>query len=120
VADLGEPTSYLTAAEGLPVYGSDARKIGELAHVLADEDKDIFDGIVIGTNGLGYRFVDAPQVANFYERGVELTLSFEEAEQQLPEPGENPAAMSADPADTAESELTRKLRNAWDRISGRY
>lgn len=120
MADPGEPTSYLTATEGLPVYASEGRKIGELAHVLADEDKDIFDGIVIGTIDLGYRFVDAPQVANFYERGVVLTLSFDEAEKQLPEPSENPAAMSADPADSADSELTRKLRDAWDRISGRY
>ena len=55
----------------------------------------------------------------FFENGVELDLTYEEAE-QLPEPSENPAAMSADPDDTAESELTRKLRNAWDRISGRY
>jgi hypothetical protein len=119
VADLGEPGSYLTAREGLPVYASDGRQVGELAHVLADEEKDIFDGIVIATADIGNRFADAPQVANFYERGVELGIPFEQAE-RLPEPSENPAAMEADPSDTAEGELTRKLRNAWDRISGRY
>jgi len=120
VADLGDPTSYLTAPVGVPVYATHQRKVGELAHVLADEEADIFDGIVIATKGMGYRFADAPLVANFYERGVELTLSFEEVETQLPEPSENPAAMSADPDDVAESELTHKLRKAWDRISGRY
>jgi len=119
MAELGAPSSYLAVPEGAPVYGSDGRRIGELAHVLADEESDIFDGIVIGTGG-GFRFADAPYVENFYERGVELTLTYAEAERELPEPSENPATMSADPADAGESELTRKLRNAWDRISGRY
>ena len=119
MADLGAPTSYLTAREGVPVYASEGRQVGALAHVLADEEKDIFDGIVIATVDIGHRFADAPQVAGFYERGVQLGVPFEEAE-RLPEPSENPATMSADPADTADSELTRKLRNAWDRISGRY
>ena len=120
MADLGPPTSYLAVPHGVPVFASDHRKIGELAHVLADEEADIFDGLVVATHGMGYRFVDAPQVASLHERGVELTLSFEEAERELPEPSENPAAMSADPDDVAEGELTRKLRNAWNRISGRY
>jgi len=38
----------------------------------------------------------------------------------LPEPGENPATLGADPAEATESELTRKLRRAWDLISGNY
>ncbi|MDQ3588112.1 MAG: PRC-barrel domain-containing protein [Actinomycetota bacterium] len=120
--DLGPPSSYLAVPEGVPVYSSDGRRVGELGHVLADEEADIFDGIVIGASGLpgGWRFADAPQVGRFYEQGVELALTYEEAERLLPEPSENPAAMSVDPDDVAESELTRKLRSAWDRVSGRY
>jgi len=117
VADLGRPTSYLAIGEGVPVYVSDGRMFGELAHVLADEEKDIFDGLVVHAER--HRFVDAPHAKGLFEKGVELDLTYEEAE-QLPEPSENPASMGADPADGAESELTRKLRNAWDRISGRY
>lgn len=117
MADLGAPTSYLAAVEGVPVYCSDGRRFGELEHVLADEEADIFDGLVIEAEK--HHFVDAPQVKGFFDNGVELNLSYEEAE-QLPEPSENPAAMGADPADAAEGELTRKLRSAWDRISGRY
>jgi len=118
---LGPPSSYLAATEGVPVYSSDGRAIGELGHVLADKESDIFDGIVIGTSGPGgWRFADAAQVDNFYENGVQLTLIYEEAERVLPEPGENPAAMETKPDDVAGSELDRKLRNAWDRISGRY
>ena len=116
--DLGPPSSYLALEPGATVYSSDGTQLGKVEHVLADPDADIFDGIVIATKGMGYRFADAPLVANFYERGVELTLSFDEVENQLPEPSENPAAMRADPDDVVESELTRKLRSAWDRISG--
>ena len=42
------------------------------------------------------------------------------AAEHLPEPSANPATMSATPDDTAEGELERKLRRAWDYISGNY
>ena len=45
--DLGDPGSYLTLAEGTPVLTSDGERIGEVAHVLADADEDVFDGLVI-------------------------------------------------------------------------
>jgi hypothetical protein len=50
---------------------------------------------------------------------VVIALDASDAE-RLPEPSENPATMSASPDDTAEGELERKLRRAWDLISGRY
>jgi hypothetical protein len=115
--DLGPPTSYIAVPEGVPVFSSDGVELGRLAHVLAEEDKDVFDGIVI--EGDGHRFVDAPEVDRLFERGVTLRVSAEQA-RALPEPGENPATMGVDPDDTADSDLTRKLRSAWDRISGRY
>ena len=45
--DLGRPVSYLALAEGTAVLGSDGEEVGHVAHVLADEEQDIFDGIVI-------------------------------------------------------------------------
>ena len=66
-----------------------------------------------------HRFVDAPEVERIHERGVVLALDAARAK-RLPEPSENPATMSASPDDTAEGELERKLRRAWDLISGRY
>ena len=117
--DLGLPTSYLALAEGVPVLTSDGVDIGRVRHVLADADDDIFDGLVVDARHGGHRFVDAPEVAELYERGVVLTLDAAAAE-RLPEPSENPAAVDADPAETAESGLQRKLRRAWDRISGNY
>ena len=115
---LGAPGSYLTLREGVPVYSRDGQRLGEVEHVLAEPDKDIFDGIVFG-HGDAHRFVDAPEVERIHERGVVLALDAARAE-RLPEPSENPATMSASPDDTAEGELERKLRRAWDLISGRY
>ena len=119
--DLGAPGSYLTLAEGLAVYSRYGELLGEVEHVLAEPDKDIFDGIVFDAGPLtgGHRFVDAPEVERIHERGVVLALDSADAE-RLPEPSANPAAMSAEPDDTAEGELERKLRRAWDLISGRY
>jgi uncharacterized protein YrrD len=119
--DLGAPGSYMTLVAGVPVYSRDGKPLGEVEHVLAEPDKDIFDGIVFDASPLpgGHRFVDAPEVERIHERGVVLALDAADAE-RLPEPSENPAAMSADPDDTAEGELQRKLRRAWDLISGRY
>ena len=116
--DLGAPGSYMTLREGVPVYSSDGQQLGEVEHVLAEPDKDIFDGIVFGRAG-GHRFVDAPEVERIHDRGVVLSVDAAGAE-RLPEPGENPATMSASPDDSAEGELERKLRRAWDLISGRY
>ncbi|MEA2323811.1 MAG: hypothetical protein QOD81_3661 [Solirubrobacteraceae bacterium] len=117
--DLGAPMAYLTIEKDLPVVASDGARIGKVEHVLAEDDADIFEGLVIDTRlgPGGHRFVDAPQIAEIREGGIVLALDAAAAE-RLPEPGENPAAMSADPDDTAEGELQRKLRRAWDRISG--
>jgi hypothetical protein len=117
--DLGAPGSYMTLAEGTAVYSRDGRLLGEVEHVLAEPDKDIFDGVVFHAGPRGHRFVDAPEVGRIHERGVVLSLDSADAE-RLPEPSANPATMSSEPDDTAEGELERKLRRAWDLISGRY
>ena len=98
---------------------SDGEEVGHVAHVLADEEQDIFDGIVI-SHGLGrHTFADAEQVAAIHERGVMLTITAAEAE-ALPEPSENPAVMEDDPSEPDGSALGDKLRRAWDLLSGNY
>jgi uncharacterized protein YrrD len=118
--DLGGPASYLVLEGGEPVYSCDGEQVGVVEHLLADAEIDIFDGLVLDTSVLpgGHRFVDADQVEEVFERGVLLKLTREQAD-SLPEPSENPATMEADPAEGTESELQRKLRRAWDLISGR-
>jgi hypothetical protein len=119
--DLGPPVSYMALEEGTAVYSSDEEKIGVVVHVLAAEDEDVFDGLVIGEHRGpgGHRFADADQVERIYRDGVVLKLSHEESD-RLPEPSANPAVMRDDPADPASGRLAEKLRRAWDYLSGNY
>ena len=117
--DLGAPVSYLALEEGTAVLAADGEAVGHVAHVLADEEQDIFDGIVIA-HGVGrHTFADAEQVAAIHERGVTLTIAAAEA-QSLPEPSENPAVMHDEPSEPEDSSLAGKLRRAWDLLSGNY
>jgi hypothetical protein len=119
--DLGEPVSYLVVEPGADVYSADGEHVGTLQHVLADEENDIFDGIVIDTErgSGGLRFADAPEVAECRERGIVLTLTAAEAG-NLPKPEANPAVMEHHGDEGSESALQAKLRRAWDLISGKY
>src|SRR3954452_20998249 len=97
--DLGAPVSYLALPEGVPVLTADGHELGEVRHVLADEENDIFDGLAVRA-GRRDVFVAAPQVDELYERGVVLAIDRAGAE-RLPEPSANPAVVTADPDDTA-------------------
>ena len=117
--DLGAPVSYLVLETGVPVHDSTGAEVGPVEHVLAAEEEDIFDGIVIdGRAGPGgWRFADADQIEGLFERGVVLAVAASELHD--PEPG--PAAMDVDPADAAqEGTPSARLRRAWDYISGNY
>jgi uncharacterized protein YrrD len=120
VEDLGAPASYLTLAEGAPVYASDGEAVGKVAHVMADPSLDVFEGIVVKAGGLPptHRFVDADQVAEIHERGVLLTVSTADAE-ALPRPSANPGAVGTGADDLVADDLRDKLRRAWERISGK-
>ncbi len=117
--DLGEPVSYEVLSAGTPVYSSDEQEIGKVTHVLAAEDEDVFDGIVIGEHLFGeeHRFADADDIQGIFEHGVVLKLD-RAASAELPKPSANPAVMRVDPAEPQSRH--HKLRRAWDRISGNY
>lgn len=117
--DLGDPISYLVAERGLAILAADGTHVAELAHVLAAEDEDLFEGLVIELDGVGrgHRFADREHVAEIRERGVVLDLTPAQVE-ALPEPSANPAALAAGPDDG--TALGHRLRRAWDLISGNY
>jgi hypothetical protein len=102
------------------VLSADGDRVGVVEHVLADEEEDIFDGIVIdvrlGPGGL--HFVDAPQVAEIRQDEVVLTIPSAEVE-RLPKPAPNPAVMEHHGVEDSESPLEHKLRRAWEIISGK-
>jgi hypothetical protein len=120
-----EPVSYLTLRQGTKVVSSDGEQVGEVAHVLAAEQQDIFDGIVVDASWLpgGHVFADAAQIAEMRSDAVRLTLD-EDGCRGLPQPSENPAAMEGSPDDVVDEgigdELRDKLRRAWDLVSGNY
>jgi hypothetical protein len=118
--DLGAPISYLVLPEGTDVFSSDEVRIGEVAHVLADVELDILEGIVIdsATAPGGHRFADVSFVESIHERGVVLNVDATAAE-RLPEPSENPAVVETGPDELAPDDLGDKLGRAWDRIAGR-
>jgi PRC-barrel domain len=117
--DLGQPISYEVLRPGTPVYSADGDRIGKVAHVLAAEDEDVFDGVVIGEHVFGeeHRFVDADEVDAIYENGLVLKLDRGECE-GLPKPSANPAVMRDDPAESKADIRHEKLMRAWDLISG--
>jgi len=119
--DLGAPISYLTLEAGTPVYAAEGDEVGRVEHVLADPEADVFDGLVIDMRSGpgGWRFADAPQVAEIHERGVILGLDAEQA-RALPEPSDNPAVMETTAEDMEPDGLGDKLRRAWDLLSGNY
>jgi sporulation protein YlmC with PRC-barrel domain len=119
MTDYGDPRSYLAADAGIDVVSADGERVGTLTHVLADVEEDIFDGIVIDpSTGDGHRFVDAPEVDEFYERAVTLRIPAS-AIATLQAPSANPAVLENHGVEDSESHLQHKLRRAWDLISGR-
>jgi hypothetical protein len=119
--DLGLPSSYEALEPGTKVFSSDGEEVGTVLHVLAVEEEDVFDGIVIAEHlgSGGHRFADADDIQEIHENGVLLKLSGEAAA-QLPVPSANPAVMRDDPAEGGPGRLSAKLRRAWDLLSGNY
>ncbi len=119
MTDLGSPISYEVLEAGTPVLSSDGQVVGHVVHVLADEAEDVFDGVVIQLVDDRHRFADADDVATIHERGLTLKQTAAECE-SLPEPSANPAVIRDDPTVGSGSKIERKLRRAWDLLSGNY
>ena len=117
--DLGRPIAYQVLSHGTAVYSADGEEVGKVAKVLAAEDEDVFDGIVIGEHRFGgeHRFADADDVQEIFERGVVLKLDIAQCE-DLPKPSANPAVMRDDPAESKADRRHEKLDASRDLISG--
>ena len=80
--------SYEAAVRGTPVLSSSGTQIGTLEHVLEVPDLDVFDGIVIATDG-GLRFIDADQVLQITRSYIRSQVDDTQAS-QLPPPSGPP------------------------------
>ena len=118
--DLGQRSSYLVVAKGVPIYSSDGEHLGDVVNVRTDAKDDIFDGIVFSAKvgPGGNRFVDAPEVGEIYERGVILKIDAAEAA-RLGKPGQNPGSLEVSPDDVAGEPPTGALRRFWNLLTGK-
>ena len=119
-SDLGSPSSWLAAQRGLPVISGEGDPVGEVLHVLGDTGEDVFDGLVIESSvgSGGARFVDASDVDEFFEGAVQLRLTTGACGSRL-RPTENPGSIEAHGDSPPPGHIQRRLRRAWDLLSGR-
>jgi uncharacterized protein YrrD len=81
--DLGDPIAYEVLERHTPVFSSDGEQVGTVHEILADQNLDIFDGLMI-SHHLRHRYVAADDIDSLYEHGVVLALTAEQAA-NLPE-----------------------------------
>jgi len=82
------PVSYEDLATHTPVVTTSGAEIGTVAHVLADEHLDLFDGIVVKTHR-GIRFIDRDQISSITSALVTTTIS-DAGVDDLPTPAGEP------------------------------
>ena len=71
----GRPIAWSALEKGATVFGSDGNELGKVTEVVADEQKDIFSGIVFRSGLLdSERFVPADRVETITDEGVRLSL----------------------------------------------
>jgi uncharacterized protein YrrD len=70
-----DPVSYLLVERGWDVVASDGSHLGSVDDVIADEEKDIFNGLVV-TAGLfrGTKYVPSERVSTIVEGRVALDV----------------------------------------------
>ena len=101
--DLGSPVAYLVLKNGTPVFDLSGDRIGEVEHVLDDEQTDVFHGLLVKT-AQGHRFAGSAQVDGLFEHGVILNVPLA----TLVEPSADPAAQAVEDKTLGES-----LKRAW-------
>ena len=114
-SDPGDPIAYEALGSGTAVYDREGKRIGAVRKVLAVEEEDVFDGLVIDTDS-GTRFIDAPYVTQIAEHRVDLNLTAIEVAQQ-PRHEESPPVYDARVPSGRLQDFWRRftLRRLWRR-----
>ena len=120
--EAGNPISYEVLETGTPVLDSSGAQFGTVKKVLAAEEEDIFEGLIVHTPH-GDRFVYAESIDSIHEHAVSTTLDAAAAV-ALPQPEPAPGEVELTPDDISESEGRYKFgmffRRIWNRLSGNY
>jgi uncharacterized protein YrrD len=96
------------------VYDVERKRIGVVDEVIADEQADIFEGVLVHTLPLpGHHLVaDSDQIASLHERGVLLSVDRGALRNST-----RHAGGEHDADEQLENPLQAALRRVWDRIS---
>ena len=97
------------------MYDVGRERIGVVDEVVADEQAEIFEGLIVHTLPLPGRHLvaDAEQIAELHERGVLLSVE----RSALRRAGRDAERRERDADDRLESPVQATLRRVWDRIS---
>jgi uncharacterized protein YrrD len=78
---MPDPVSWLLIARGWQVTGRRGRDLGRVEEVVADTQKNIFDGVAVAKGLFGpARYVPAERVTSILEGHVETDLTRDEFE----------------------------------------
>ena len=92
--DLGHAVHYAAVTGGTPVYDAEGVEVGRVHQIVDNYREHILDGIVITDQGGEARFVDGPEVARTFERGVFLSIDASQVAKLGP-PEDGPGVFSA-------------------------
>jgi hypothetical protein len=111
--DAGLPIAYQALAAGTPVHAENGAHVGTVKQVLAVEEEDVFDGLMIDTES-GTRFIDADQVAHIAEHRVDISLTAAEVAEQPKHEEGTPVYGSEAPMGRGQDLWRRiRLRGLW-------
>lgn len=111
MSTLGTAVHYAAVAKGTPVYGSDGLEVGSVRQVVDNYREHILDGLVIEDREGIVRFVDGPEVARTFERGVVLSIDGV-AVAELGPPEDGPGVFGAN---VSAGKIGRLLGSGWKR-----
>jgi hypothetical protein len=114
--DLGGPVSHLALPDGVPVYDRGGERVGVVDRVIADDQADIFEGLVIHSRPVvpgRHFFASHEQIAEMRERGVRLAVA-----RDALHPLDAHAGRTRRDDGSPESPVEAALRKAWDWVSG--
>ena len=110
-ATLGTAIHYSAVEPGTDVYDSAGARVGVVRQVVDNSREHILDVIVIADGGGEVRFVDGPEVARTFERGVLLSIDAA-AVATLGPPEDGPGVFGAN---VNTGRIGRLLGGAWKR-----
>lgn len=80
----GRAIAWVALESGTPIVAADGTELGKVHEIIADRQKDIFSGLTFRDGILsGERFVPASAIDSITTEEVRLTVSSENAEQEI-------------------------------------